>query len=592
MIGRSKAVALVMAVLGLAASASRSVAQDEETGSIELTDVVNVNDADVSDLMEIPGMDPELARLIVQFRRESGPLDSLAALYQSPLITPARLYPVLPWLSAERTPKRLHMELLATVRSSSLPVPRSEGRLSAGIGGLFIAARHRRGLEPEGDESSRAESGGVLRLAPVRHIRIEIGDAAPVNGFGLLLGVSSRPPTRGALAIPSDPAPSPDDGWLRRGAPAPDGRFLRGASLEVGSVLHAALWRYYGGPAAASQGDEPIKQPQVLTVGLSRRRGRDRTPDSGIEMAPRAVLFDGAVWTGVRSTAPRSGGRVAVELARDPLNRFRVAVAAGAREGRRAHFRISHVGGSRLFVNPLGHDSERAPLSGDLLASGRNENRNETALFTRLVPVRRIAVEVEARGAVEGATLRRSWDRPVGTGIVRLEATPGRGWSLSAEARIDTRGAPGPSADVDAPLRRHAAKIRAGWVQGGAHLRAEWLGRFDVEVPPGASGAAPVTDVQDLVSLRARWPVTHFFWVGGGLANYRLPSAAPAVLYEERPFGLTPGVFVRGTGERAHIAAAVRLRRVEGGLFAARTRDVAAGDDEISWGTLLRLRTE
>src|SRR6185436_2045628 len=106
---------------------------------------------------------------------------------------------------------------------------------------------------------------------------------------------------------------------------------------------------------------------------------------------------------------------------------------------------------------------------------------------------RRLAFELEVRGAVDPATTRRNWDRPVGSGIARLETSPGGGWSLAAEARIETRGSPGPSAEADAPVRRHAARLTAGWQKGGAHLRLEWQGRFDIEVPPGGQAVAPLS---------------------------------------------------------------------------------------------------
>jgi hypothetical protein len=170
---------------------------------------------------------------------------------------------------------------------------------------------------------------------------------------------------------------------------------------------------------------------------------------------------------------------------------------------------------------------------------------------------------------------------------VRLEASPGVGWSMTVEARLESRGTPGPSPVVDAPIRRHAALLRVGWERAGSHLRADWQGRLDIELPPGGTAVVALDRVQDLASIRGRRAVSRRLWVGGGVARFRVPAALPAVTYEERPAGLSPAVTVRGEGSRLHAAFEVKLSRITLGAFGA--RQVQTGHDpEYGWAAGLR----
>jgi hypothetical protein len=338
----------------------------------------------------------------------------------------------------------------------------------------------------------------------------------------------------------------------------------------------------YGAGAAGVTGDEEAMPARVFLAGLDLGGGAA----SSARLSPRGFLYDGRLWSGLSGALSLSGGRVGFENARDPSGRHRMALAAAGRQGRRVQFRLSYTGGAPGFVNPLGSDSEHQPVTSHLIDTGSNENRSETAVLVRASPVRRLALELEVRGAVDRSTVRRSWDRPVGTGILRIEASPGGGWSLAGETRIENRGAPGPSAEADAPVRRHSARLTAGWEKGRAHLRFDWQGRFDLELPPGGAGTATLSQVQDLVALRGRWPLSRLLWLAGGVAQYRLPPAAPAVLYEERPANLPPGVFVRGAEDRVHGAFGFVTGMFEIGSFLSRRRDRSSGELNVSWGLM------
>jgi hypothetical protein len=597
-------VALAIALSGGTGAAQES--GDVPSANLEELDPVNINEASVTELLEIPGMDPGLARAIVAFRLEAGPLDSVEALYRSASITASRLLEVRPWLTAEPPGRATTFDLSQTVRSATTPPsPRLETKLSAGRGGVFVAARTRR-LLSAADGAVRSVVTGLLRVRPGRGLTLSLGDLAPVEGLGLLMGVSSRPPTRGALAphgaLSSGPWGARPDGDLRRTPPAPDGRFLRGAAAAVGSHIVLGAFEYHAGITAYREEETVTPPARVLLGGFQFGPAGKEALESGDRgasgagapssrgLAARTIFYDGRFWLGTTAAVPLPGSRVTLETVLDPARRHRVGLAVESAGSTRLQFRFSHVAGPRAFVNPLGADCERAPASGEFLETARNENRSETALFARARAFRRVAFELEVRSALDPATARRGWDRPVGTGIARLEASPGKGWALTAETRMENRGAPGPSGDADAPLRRHSARLAAGWDRGRAHLRVEWQGRIDFQVPPGGTATAPLDQVQDLVSARARWPLSRTIWIGGGVAHYRLPPASPGVVYEERPTGLSPAVFVRGTERRIHLAAALRLKRVEAGAFVAR-RQSGVETNDLTWGGVLRLRT-
>lgn len=580
------AIAAVVVPLAIAPIAATAQETTDVPTNLEELDPVNINEASVADLLEIPGMDPGLARAIVAYRLEAGPLDSVEALYRTPAITPSRLLEVRAWLTAERRARAMSVDLSQAVRSASTPPsPRLDTKMALARGGVFLAARARRVLSGE-DDAPRTAVTGLLRVKPARALTLTLGDMAPVEGLGLLVGISSRPPSRGALApdgsLLSGPWVPRADGDLRRTPPTPDGRFLRGAAAALGSHVVLGAFQYHAGATAYSEGDQ-VAPPARVLLGGAQLGGEPRA------FALRAILHDGGLWLGATAAASLPGSRVMVESALDPERRHRVGVAVEGAGSTRLQFRFSHVAGPRAFVNPLGLDSEKAPAPGNLHGTARNENRGETALFARARALRRLALELEVRSALDPATLRRGWDRPVGTGIARLEASPGKGWSLTAETRIENRGAPGPSESADAPLRRHSAKLAAGWDRGRAHLRIEWQGRIDFQVPPGGKASAPLDQVQDVVSARARWPVGKA-WIGGGVAHYRLPPASPGVVYEERPTGLSPAVFVRGTERRIHVAAAAPFGGVEAGAFVARRHSGLTGAGDTTWGVVFRLR--
>ena len=570
----------VALLVGSAAPQLHAQDSDGESAVVEDLEPVNVNQANVDDLLEIPGMDPDLARAIVAYKREAGPVDSVEALVRSPLITPSRLLAVRPWLTAERTSPDWGGALSATVRSGTTS-RKEEMKVLAGRGAFGFAARLRRTAAAE--ESAPAAWSAVVRVRPAPGVTIVLGDQAPIDGLGLLIGVTSRPGVRGALsAREGTPWRAEEESELRRSAPTPDNRRLRGASLGLGRHLTLGAFRYDAGLTTfIDESDEPAPAARVLLFGLSA---------AGV--SARAFLHDGRPWVGARSGLTLAKSRVTFEAARDPLGRHRYALAVESAPRSPVTFRFSRIAGAPLFVNPLGADSEKAPASAEQIETGRNENRNETALFCRARPLRRMAVELEVRSAVDRATARRGWDRPVGTGIARVELSPGGGWSLNGETRVENRGAPGPSSESDAPVRRHSGKLVAGWSRARAHVRLEWQGRFEIETPPGGTAAAPVGGVQDLLSARGRWPLSRVFSIAGGVAHYRLPPSAPLVLYEERPAGLPPAVFVRGAEQRLHLALAADLRALDAGVFLARRRPLDFGSpSEVSWGLSLALKT-
>ncbi len=525
---------------------------DDEDAVSEEVEPVPVNSASIGDLLALPGMDEDLARAILAVRDSLGGLSGFDELTRHPAITAARLMPLRELLLIEperRTPAQWDAQ--ATLRSVSSGEPRAEFRSAYRSTGRTAAVRIRRQAPENPEITFRASArirGGVRVLG---------GDLTPAAGLGLLAGVSNRPPPRGVPAPAGAPSALP---------PPAGGRILRGVQLEGAGLFsfgHHAVggWSTDSGRSGSAQ---------ILRLNPSAASGAPG-------VSPALIRHDGRFWSGIVAAGARSGTEWMLESARDPDGRWRHAVIAVTVGPAPVRVGLSVTGGAPDFLNPFGSDFE----------SGRNDNRNEAALSVRARLRRGMAVEAEARAALERATTRRAWERVAGYGRARLEASLGSGWSVLSEMRMENRGAPGPGGVAEASLRRHTGVLRLGWERGGDHLRVEWQGKLDIRPSRDPAAPAVIDAVTDVVHVRGRRVLFGRLRIGGGVSRFRTPPAAPVTLYEERPRGLYPAVLVRGSGRRMHASVDAHLGPLTCGAFLAR-ETTGEGPARASWGISLR----
>jgi hypothetical protein len=300
-----------------------------------------------------------------------------------------------------------------------------------------------------------------------------------------------------------------------------------------------------------------------------------------------AARWEGRTWLGLEGGLPMGAGSGRFELARDPAGAPRWALAIDAAAGRRWRAALRHAGGHRTYVAPLGFDSARAPLAAATLDEGRNDGRTQTRLDVRARLSRRAALTFAFGTRLDPAGLRRAFDRPVGTGTVGLEVSPGSGWSVAGAVGLESRGSPGPSAEAEAAERRGAAKLRAAWEGRRLRLRFDWSGRVDLSRDPSGESSR-LRRARDLVAVRGRWRPSPSTWLGGGLARFDMASDVTASLYEERMAGVNPAVTVRGRGRRWHAAIGVARGPLELGAWLATEVDGGAAP-ERSAGLVVKL---
>lgn len=626
-LGRRGLALALLALLVTTAPTSRAQSLEESDApetedSSDPAEPLDLNRADEAQLLQLPGMDPALARAILACRRAARGFESLEALLDCAGVSPARLAAWGPAVTLDPLPRR--RAVAATVgwnerrpnrgdaATGVEPIDgwrRRDYRVAAQAGGLGIAFRLRiegalSATPPGPFDPAPADTAPaaprdrtfVLRARPTSALGLTLGDFAPTEALGLLLGVTRRAPARGARsALVRDAALG---GWapvradaLDRAAPFPSGRFMRGGALRVGRVGEVAYFELHPGDTLTPTRARPDPEPaRGFCAGIQLAAGRGR----GAVLAPRVVQLAGHRWFGAHLTLPLAGGECTLESARDPLRRWRAGVAAWRALGRSGVVQFSHIGGSRRFVNPLGADAAHGLAPGDSLGAARNDNHGETALRVRVRPAPRLTTTLELRGGSDPATRLRAFDRAVSAARLRVEAAAGRGWTLQGDLGLEARDAPGPSPAAEAPTRRPGLSVQAAWQRGRAHLRIGLAGRLDVSAPPGAGRDAAhppgAATEATLLELRGRWPLSRDVWLGGGLASFHLPVGAQMAAYEERPVDLGAAVTLRGVGQRAHAALSVELPFGTWGVYGVRERK--SDSINVLWGSALRIRLE
>ncbi|MDZ4805821.1 MAG: helix-hairpin-helix domain-containing protein [Candidatus Eisenbacteria bacterium] len=570
-----------------AISASPAGAIDEaESGmamDAALVEPININRTTLDELMTIPGMTADLAQGLVQFRATHGPIRAWSELASAESDLPAgRLLAVRPWLflGAAAAGNEVRASLARTKTPTRI---RDDATLLLRSGWVAAAGRVRRtmsnGLQPQ------VEPSMSLRIRPRPGLAIHVGDMAPLEGLGLLLGLrgsfSGEPPIGRHPTNSPWTIGKPDD--LERTAPTPGSRFLRGAVVDLGGRLTIGTFKYRAALAAASLGDSILPPPHWhwarFRVGA---RG-----DSAVGVAVQVAIWQQRPWSSLHLSAPFGAGVARLELARDADGAIRRALTLDVRDGRRLRAEFRHVGGHRSFVAPLGFDSERDPVSAALLSTGRNENREVTSLSLRARLTRHTAALGRLTGRLDPAASRRAWDRPIGAAELGIEVTRTPGLAMAFDVGLETRGAPGPSPLADPPERRYTGRLKAAWEGKRTRLRFDWSGRLDLE--RGAAGDDHrIRSARDLLVIRGRWRGPAGTWAGGGIARFDMPPSGSALVFEERAAGQNGSVTVHGRGRRWHLAAGIARGRIEAALFVSEEVSVLAAV-ERSAGVALRL---
>lgn len=577
---------IVLFVALLAAMSGAARAQDVEdpaTALAEAAEVIDLNRATLDDLLRIPDMEETLARDLLAARDRVGPFASLDDLVaRGGALSRDRLLEVSAWLAFEPVhPGRDLRATMATRKTST--GQRRDADLLLRAGPLGVAVRVRDDLAAGQPPVRRLT--GALRLALPSRLSLVVGDAAPTEGFGLLLGTGAGLFSGGALSAGRglDRAPFSlarvED--VARLPPSPAARRLRGAALDWRGRVDVGAFVLEAQDAAASVGDDLAPPSRWLTGGVRWPRG----PGRGLGV--RAALWGSHPWLSLDAGGTLSGAAVRAELARDPAGTLRGAVRAVHRPSTRLGVEVGYRSGSRHFIAPLGFDSEAVPPAADLLSEGRNTGETLAGLLVRGRPRSRLGLEGEIVHRLEPARARRPFDRPVGAARAQLRWSASPGVALLGEWRFENRGAPGPSSLVESPGRRHAARLSLSADRKRLRFRADWSGRVELSTEPG-DPVARVTAARDLFSLRGRWLGPSGVWIGGGMARHDLIVGGSAIVYEERPTGQTPSVTVRGSGRRWHLALGIERRLVRGGVYVTR-EDPADGTPRTLAGAALRV---
>lgn len=554
--------ALVMLIGVTLIASARPRAEETVAPVVAEVEPVNLNRATLEELLEIPGLDADLARWIVGRRARSGPFRSPDELTEHPGISAARLAELEPWLFIDPAGAGSIRRASATAREDRRATgERREARVTLAGGWFGGAARWRAapGLKP-----GTGAITGVLRLRPANGLSLSFGDLAPARGAGLGcnlrsgFGGSSRVEVVGAAGAGLFELPA--GAALDRAAPSPEARRLRGVGLGLGSFLSMGLFDYHAGataPAGAAS-----RPPRIALAECGGRRA-----DGRFALRCRGALWQGRLWPGAEAGLGGRDRSLFVEWASDPAGHHRGALLTKWQPRRGTILEAWHSQGAPRFVSLLAGDSEVPPSAADDPGSGRNGAGRRSGLLARGRLTRRATLEGELASAIDPATERRAWDRLTGSARLRLDLTPARGWALAMEGRTEGRPSTGPSEAADAPWRRHTGRLVAGWEGEGRRFRLEWRGQLTLEPPLSRTGPGRLVNRGELLAVRGRWPLHSGLWLGGGISRFDLPSDGLAMLGEERPPGVSAGVTVRGRGRRAHLALGGRNGRVEGGLY-------------------------
>lgn len=588
-------IARILALAGLLmVAAARPLAAQEDdlpAAAAELAPV-DLNRASLEELLEVPGLDAETARRILEWRVERGPIRSLGELAAIPGLTPARLAELESWLyveevalpSAARGARRLEVLALRQWRATGL---RSDLRISGAGSALGLVARWR--TSPTAPAGASAITG-VLRWRAARGLSLILGDMAPARGAGL--GLSLRSGFGGASRVES--VGRIEEGLfalapgapLDRSVPAAESRRLRGVAIGVGSAVSIGLFDYHAGSTVpVSAAGAAIAPLRVAVAEL----GESGWPGERITLRARAAAWRGRLWPGAEAAFGPAGSGGRFEWAADPDGHHRAAILRQWRPGRGVTLQAWHGWGAPEFVSPLAGDSETEPADADSLSGGRNAGGRRSGLLARARLNRRVALEAEAGVVIDPATARRVWERRTSRSRLRFDLIPATGWSVALEGRLDDRASPGPSEVAEAPWRRPAGRLLAGWERGERRLRVEW--RADLTLERARSPVHPGALLTEgrLFSIRGRWPLKSGFWIGGGMARFDLPSSALALIGEERPAGISAGVTIRGRGRRDHLAAGFTGGHLRAGFYVtAETR--TDGVTRREGGVLIQIR--
>jgi hypothetical protein len=572
-------VALVLGVAVWLAAPARAQGDDEAVAALagEAADVVDLNRATLEDFFAIAGFDPALARALLVARDRTGGFRSFEdALNRLDEDLRHRLLEWREWIVVE--PVFPGSDLRATLMTrGTTSGHRRDADLLLRRGRLAWAARLREDGTADAPPTRRLT--GALRLAGPLGVSLLAGDVAPVESFGLLLGTGSGLFSGGTLAagrgLDRSPWRMEGPAELARLPPSPAARRLRGAALDWRGRIDVGVFEQEAQDAAATVGDTPAPRPRWLLAGARWPRGAGRGAGA------RLALWEGRPWLSLDAGLPLGGAVFRGELARDPAGRFRGAFRAVSAPGSRLTVELGHRGGARHFVAPLGFDAEAVPPAADLLVDGRNAGESLTSLLVRGRPAARIGLEGELLHRTEPARSRRPFDRPIGAARAQLRFRAATGVALLTEWRFETRGAPGPSALVESPERRHAARLSLSLDRQAVRFRADWSGRIDLATVAG-DPVARVRAARDLLSLRGRWQLPLGAWLGGGVARHDLSGGASAVVYEERPQGPSPSVSVYGSGRRWHLAVGLDRGPLRVGAWV--TRGDPSGDTPRTLG--------
>ncbi|TPW18300.1 MAG: hypothetical protein FD126_3479, partial [Elusimicrobia bacterium] len=359
-------------------------------------------------------------------------------------LSAGRLLTVRPWLFLG-TASAGNERRAALARTTTPTRAREDAGVLFRSGWVALAGRFRRTTAMDAEPLSAWTMS--LKARPRRGLAVHLGDMAPLEGLGLLVGLRGsftgeppvgRHPTNSPWAIGR-----PED--LERNAPTPASRRLRGLVADIGGRLSIGGFDYEAAELAAGA-DGATPAPARWHWARLRVGARG---DSIIGLALQLAAWQGRPWSSLHFAAPLGSGLARLELARDPDGAIRRAVALDIRDGRRWRAEFRHVGGDRPFVAPLGFDSQRDPVSAALLSTGRNENRDLTTLSLRTRLSRQAVVEGRLLGRLDPAGTLRAWDRLVGGAELGLEVTRPPGLAVAFDVGLETRGAPGPSEQAD-----------------------------------------------------------------------------------------------------------------------------------------------
>lgn len=596
---------VVLVVLGVALLPGMLCAQDAaESDSVLPEEAIDLRRADLDALLTLPGMDAATAGALLVCRRQAElDLDGLLACAGAPTARSAEWRDALFW--EPEAPGPATAASVALRGSSETPDPRESdvpiadatlrrelkvrGR-ARGFGAAFRVNRDR--TDPEAGADSFSVAGVVRIRAFDGALAGSIGDLAPHEGLGLLFGVTARAAPRGV--VPYRAPGSALEGWtplrseaLDRAAPSTAGRRLRGASVLLRGRLHLSVFRYH--PGDTGTGVDSLAPRLMLpgeAAGLWIGAAPGSAPRGRWYAGPRLLRLDGRYWPGLVVGREAPGVRFAAEGVRDPGGRLRGGVTL-ERAADGSVFGWSLQLSAPDFVNPLGSDSERSPLREGPVGEGRNAAAAGAGLALRHRVRPALWVHAAAAATLEPPGTRRAYRRGRGDVSAGLDAALGSGWSSRAELRFETRTAPGPADGVEAPLRRPTLLVRIHQDGKGRRLSAGWSTRADLEQAAGGATAPAVATVALLADLRGRVRVARDLWIGGGLAQFDLPTGGLMSLYEERPRELPGAVTLRGRGTRGHTMMEVTLPFGTAGVYLSRER--VDGRHKTFWGSILRI---